>query len=133
MTTTHALEKNGNQALAPAEQAPSRPVFSPRADIRETGDAIEIFADMPGVTEEGLDITLEKNQLTIRGKVEQYVPDAFRSTYWEYEMGDYERTFVLSNMVDRDHIAAELNSGVLHVHLPKVKEATPRKIPVVTS
>ncbi len=120
------------QPIEEVERTYNRPVFTPRADIYETADAIEVIADLPGVKEEGLDITLEKTQLTIRGSVNFQEPEGFKPAYGDYEHGDYERSFVLSNSVDRERIEAALKEGVLRLHLPKVKEAMARKIPVKT-
>jgi HSP20 family molecular chaperone IbpA len=131
-TETQELQKREAQVPEGGERTRTRQVFLPRTDIYETSDAIMVAADMPGVKEDGLDITLEKNELTFRGKVGRYVPEKTRAMYQEYDMGDYERSFVLSDEVARDQIEATLKEGVLYLTLPKVKEATTRKIPVKT-
>jgi HSP20 family molecular chaperone IbpA len=124
------LQTTEAQPIERAEETASRAVFTPRADVRENGDAITVVADMPGVQEGGLDITLEKNVLTIQGSVGSGVPEGYRPIYSEYEDGDYERSFVLPEKVDRDKIEATLNNGVLGLRLPKLREAAARKIPI---
>ncbi len=119
------------QAAAPAVQrAPEPQVYSPRADVIETGDSIVVVADMPGVSEKDVEITLEKNILTITGRVARPERKNHRLVYAEYCEGDYERSFALSEGVDRDRIDATVNNGVLRLTLPKSSETAARKIPV---
>ena len=110
----------------------TRPVkaYLPRADIYETNDQLVIVADMPGVDEKSLDITLEKNVLSIKGFVDFPSPDNYGLAYAEYEVGDFERNFTLSNDFDRDNISADLKNGVLHIYLPKAGPAKTKKISV---
>ncbi|MBI2503881.1 MAG: Hsp20/alpha crystallin family protein [Candidatus Latescibacteria bacterium] len=129
-TQTQALEKKAPAALPTTERANTRRVFSPRTDVYETPEEIVVVAELPGVTEESLDLTLEQRELTIRGTVAPTAPAGYRLIYSEYGEGDYERRFVLADSIDRGGIAAELKNGVLQLRLPKVKEALARKIPV---
>lgn len=112
------------------ERTRDRKVFIPSADIYETDDALVLVADMPGVDENSVEITLEKNVLTINGYVNFVQPDNFSLTYAEYEVGDYERSFTLSNTIDFNKIEASLKNGVLHVTLPKAGPAKTKKISV---
>ena len=85
---------------------------------------------MPGVNEKTVDIELEKNVLTITGRVENgQVKDA-AMMYSEYEIGDYERVFTLSDQIDRDKIVATVKNGVLRLELPKAEEVKPKKIAI---
>lgn len=129
-TQTQALEQKAPAAPSTPERANVRRVFSPRADVYETPEEIVVVAELPGVNEESLDITLEQRELTIRGTVAAAAPSGYRLIYSEYGEGDYERRFVLADTIDRTGIAAELKNGVLQLRLPKVKEALARKIPV---
>lgn len=124
------LQPQGPQTIERAERTRARSIFSPRADVYETDSSIVVVADMPGVDENGVNITLEKNVLTVRGDVATPVRDGQRLTYAEWEDGDYERSFVLSEGVDRDGIGATVKNGVLRLTLPKGREALARKIPV---
>ena len=93
--------------------------FLPLADIYETTEEVVVLADMPGVSADQIDITLERNVLTIRGHAESAVPEAHQLAYAEYEVGDFTRTFTLSEQVDRDGIEAKMKDGVLTLTLPK--------------
>lgn len=113
-----------------AEHTRARKVFTPRADIYESGDSIFVLADMPGVDENHLEIMLEKNILTITGFVEPAIPGGYTLAYAEYAVGDYKRVFTLSNEIDRDRIEATVKNGVLKLQLPKSKAVQARKISV---
>jgi HSP20 family protein len=112
-----------------AERTRDQIAFVPRADIYETNDTIVVVADMPGVDEHSLDITLENDVLTINGYVEPAALDNYRLAYAEYRVGDYHRRFTLSNQIDRENIEATVRDGVLRLHLPKAAPTT-RKIAV---
>ena len=105
-------------------------VRSPRADVIETGASIVVVADMAGVSDQDIEITLDKNILTIVGRRAAAERKGHRLAYSEYAEGDYERSFALSEGVDRDGIEATVSNGVLRLTLPKAKEAAARKIPV---
>jgi len=115
------------------ERTPNRPVFVPPADIYETNDNIVVLAEMPGVAPDGVDITLERRVLTIRGRSAANEHAGYQRVYNEYADGDYERVFTLSENIDRDRIEATLKDGVLHLVLPKAETAKPRRIELKTS
>ena len=113
------------------ERTRERPVYAPRVDIVETEDALEVLADMPGVTREGVEITLEQRVLTIRGRADAAAaPERLAPLYLEYEPGDYERSFALSDAVDPSGIEAQVRGGVLRLRLPKAGPAERRRIEV---
>ncbi len=103
--------------------------FTPAADIYSSDEAITLVLDMPGVTQEELDIDLRDGVLTIVGKVPDE-PAEYRLMQQEYEIGGYLRRFNISDKVDRDGISAKLKDGVLTLVLPKAEEIRPRKIEV---
>lgn len=113
-----------------AERTRVGKAFVPRVDIYETDDELVAVADMPGVDENSVDITLEKNILTINGFVESQQPDNYSLAYAEYDTGQFERSFTLTNEIDRDRIEATVKNGVLHLHLPKIGDAKTKKISV---
>src|SRR3954451_23784444 len=90
------------------QRTPPRPVFLPPADIYETKDSIVVLAEMPGVPPEGVDLTLERRVLTIRGRSAAGEHTGYQRVYGEYTNGDYERVFTLSENIDRDRIEARL-------------------------
>jgi HSP20 family molecular chaperone IbpA len=116
------------QAAESGQRAAPRPVFLPPADIYETRDNIVVLAEMPGVAPDGVDITLERRVLTIRGRSATSDHAGYQRVYNEYADGDYERAFTLSENIDRDRIEATLKDGVLHLVLPKAETAKARKI-----
>jgi HSP20 family molecular chaperone IbpA len=115
-----------------AERARDRRVFVPRADIYETEDTTVVVADMPGVDEDSVEITLEQGVVKINGYVDPVQPEGYTLAYSEYDVGDYQRSFRLSNQVDQDNIEATLKNGVLRLYLPKLSPAT-KKISVKSS
>ncbi len=120
------------EQVATREVEPTRTgrIYSPRTDIYERKDAIVVVADMPGVANDGVDINVEKNVLTITGRVQDDAVKDHTLSYREYQVGDYQRTFTLSNEIDVGKIEASLKNGVLRITLPKSAEALPRKIAV---
>jgi HSP20 family molecular chaperone IbpA len=116
-----------------AQRRPPRPVFMPAADIYETEDSIVVLTEMPGVSSEGVDISLERRVLTIRGRSAGNEHTGYQRVYNEYSDGDYERVFTLSENIDRDRIEATLKDGVLQLVLPKAEAAKARKIELKSS
>ncbi len=90
-------------------------IVKPRVDIVEHEDSYVVMADMAGVSAETVDITLERNLLTLHGTDE--VRDIM-----------YQRAFTLSKKIDRDSIEAAVKNGVVTVTLPKAVEVMPEKM-----
>jgi HSP20 family molecular chaperone IbpA len=107
-----------------------RRILSPMVDILENDEAIILLANMPGVSEENIEILLEKDELTIIGTSDQPSPQDYKKIYGEKITGDYKRRFILSDIVDRDRIEATLMHGVLRLELGKIEKAKPQQIPV---
>ena len=112
------------------EPTRNRPIYAPRVDIVETEDALEILADMPGVTKEGVEVILEQRVLSIRGRPDISLPEELAPLHLEYQPGDYERSFTLSDAVDPAGIEARVRDGVLHLRLPKAAPAKQQRIEV---
>ena len=112
------------------ERTRGRVVYAPRVDIIETADALELFADMPGVTRDSVEITLEQRVLRIYGRADISLPDNVGPVYVEYQPGDYERSFTLSEAVDDNGIEARVRNGVLQLKLPKAGAAKTQRIEV---
>ncbi|ETX00057.1 MAG: hypothetical protein ETSY1_12715 [Candidatus Entotheonella factor] len=101
---------------------------APPVDIYEVAEGLVVTADIPGVTQDQLEVRVDNHVLTIHGHVlESPVADP---AYREYELVSYFRQFELSDKVDSDQITADLKHGVLTLTLPKAAEAKPRKIAV---
>lgn len=125
------MQKTGTSSPAPTSEATrDRPLYRPLTDIVETEESVIVTAEMPGVGPDDVDITLENRVLTIRGRTPTNEHAGYRRVYTEYGDGDYERSFTLSEDIDRNRIKAEQKNGVLVLELPKAKEAQPKKIKV---
>jgi HSP20 family protein len=122
------IDQHTPAATGQGERAVNRPMFVPPSDIYETNDSIVVLAEMPGVGPDGVDITLERRVLTIRGRSAANDHRGYQRVYNEYTDGDYERVFTLSDNIDRDRIEASLQDGILHLVLPKAETAKPRRI-----
>ncbi|MEJ2656935.1 MAG: Hsp20/alpha crystallin family protein [Desulfobacterales bacterium] len=124
--------KPKQELTSPAEQTRPGSIFTPNVDIFETDHDITLLADMPGVSTENLTIDLRENVLTLTGEVAPFEGANEEDILIEYEIGKYYRQFNLSSVIDQSKIDAKLNDGVLRLTLPKVEEATPRRIEVKT-
>lgn len=108
-------------------------VFTPPIDIYETDEGLLLRADLPGVSLDTLELQVQDNKLTLFGRMLPSVPENARLLHQEYEVGDFLRSFILSDEVAHEHISAKLNNGVLEVLLPKAPKTEPRRIPVRVS
>jgi len=104
--------------------------YVPDTDIYETSDALMVIMEIPGVGNDNVDIRLDKDHLTINANINLDYYKNFKPVYTEYNVGHYNRSFVLSDKVDQDRIEANIKNGVLSLKLHKAEEAKPRKIPV---
>ena len=105
--------------------------FNPLFDVRETDDAFILQADMPGIIEKDLDISLTNNRLIVGGKRESE-QEVKGETYYRSERtyGSFSRSFNLPTDVDANKVSAELKNGVLYVNLPKTGESMAKKITI---
>jgi HSP20 family protein len=130
--TTQELAPKEKQELQDKE--PTRPgrTFVPDVDIREDEHGLWLWADMPGVGPEDVEVELHDNVLRIEGRVSLQDYQGLTPIYTEYNVGNYLRRFTLAHAehFDRDKISARLVNGVLEVKLPKAEKAKPRRIPV---
>jgi HSP20 family protein len=105
--------------------------FAPRFDVHETAGEFVFRADLPGIQQKDLDITLTANQLRIAGHREGAKhEESERSYLTEREYGAFERVFTLPEGVEGEKIQATMNDGVLSLVVPKQPEAKPRQIPI---
>ncbi len=132
MKEEKALEakKEEMTAYEESERTRERRAYVPRADIYEVDDAIMVVTDIPGANEKSVDITLEKNILTIRAYPVEEDMSGLSLLYSEFGIGDFERRFSISDEIDREKIEADVKNGVLTLRLPKAAPAKARKITV---
>jgi HSP20 family protein len=108
--------------------------WAPVCDIYEDGESILVKAELPGVDQKDIDVQVENNILTLRGERKREKEVTGENMYRaERSYGSFSRSFTLPVTVDTERIKAEYKDGVLHVTLPKVEEAKPRKIKVLNS
>jgi HSP20 family protein len=105
--------------------------LAPEVDIFETPEAFVIEAEMPGVTKENLEITLEGAELTVTGR-RPVTAQSGEALWRERDAGDFQGTFELDPVIDTRRIAARINQGVLTVTLPKQDRAKPQTIAIAT-
>jgi HSP20 family protein len=113
-----------------AERVRPGRVFLPAVDIFETPEALVLVADMPGVSGDKVALDLKENHLTISGEVGPPLGEGETIVEQEYFSGDFHREFHLGSIIDQTKIDATMKDGVLHLVLPKVEKAKPRKIQV---
>jgi HSP20 family protein len=104
--------------------------FVPTADIFEDRDFLKVVLEMPGVEKGNVDIRVEEGVLFVEGRLDLAKYRGLQPLYTEYNIGNYARSFRLSNAIDQDKIGAELKDGVLSLTLPKAEKAKPRTIQV---
>ncbi|MBN2684661.1 MAG: Hsp20/alpha crystallin family protein [Pontiellaceae bacterium] len=106
--------------------------YVPTTDIYEKEDAILVRCDVPGVTQEQIDIHLDNHELEITATQKVEHPEGYELMVSEYDTGVFRRKFSIPQLIDRDHIRARLHNGVLDIELPKAEQAKPRRIEITT-
>ena len=101
---------------------------TPRTDIYDVEDGLNVVVDLPGVEKDGLNVQIEDNVLTIEGKIA--LQDEKDYLLREYEPSNFFRQFELTDAIAQDKISAELKNGVLNLSLPKAEALKPRAIEV---
>lgn len=133
--TSQAIDQMFNRAieeffggLPTGQQGEARP-WQPPVDICETTDAYLLQVELPGLTREDIEITLENNVLKLSGE-RKFDQDAQKQTYHRLERlyGAFSRSFTLPLQVAADRVEATFKDGVLAVTVPKAEQARPRKI-----
>ena len=102
----------------------------PPVDVIEDANGITLFADMPGVPRDKLDVHIDADTLTVTGEVALTLDPKMEARHVEVGVPRYRRSFTLGQELDRSRIAAELKNGVLKLVIPKSEKAKPRRIEV---
>ena len=103
--------------------------FAPAFDVRETNDAYVFSADLPGLSEDAIELSLTGNQLTLSGlREEEKRDESDRVHMYERRYGTFSRSFALPDGVDADKIEAQLEHGVLKISVPKKPDVKARRI-----
>ncbi|MEW6304822.1 MAG: Hsp20/alpha crystallin family protein [Verrucomicrobiota bacterium] len=124
------LAKKDERAAAPERSQQTNHTFAvPRVDIVETRDEYVLEAEMPGVNQDGLEVLLEDQELTLVGRRVANVAKG-ELVYRESTGRDYRRVFALDPSIDTQRIVANMEQGVLTLRLPKAEKVKPRKIQI---
>jgi HSP20 family protein len=107
--------------------------YRPNVDIVEQNDELLVLADVPGAKSETIDVKFEDGMLEIQAAVAPRQSDDHACLLREYEVGDYYRSFQVSETIDAGKISAQYADGVLTLHLPKAEALKPRKIAVAAN
>lgn len=107
------------------------PTFVPAFEVKETNDGFVFKADLPGVNEEDLDVSVTGDRITINGKREsEQHQESDRYYAYERSYGSFNRSFTLPEDVNADGVQASLKDGVLSLMLPKKPEVKAKRIPI---
>lgn len=123
MSDNTAVSKQAKSATAEATLMPPVNVF-------EDAAGITLYADLPGVPRDRLNLQVEADTLTIEGEVSLDTPEGMEATHAEIGLPRYRRAFTLSKELDSEKVSAELRNGVLKLRIPKAEHAQPRRIEV---
>ncbi|BBL70068.1 Hsp20/alpha crystallin family protein [Methylogaea oryzae] len=122
-----------DQAKTPTKQAGAalpETALLPPVDVIEDSAGITLYADLPGVPKDKLNLHVEADSLTIEGEVALNTPESMESSHAEVGVPRYRRVFTLSKELDSEKVSAEFKHGVLKLRIPKVEHAQPRKIEI---
>ena len=128
MAETNVTTRPGTNVTA--QEVQRVPTAVPRVDIIEDQTGITLWADLPGVSRDSLEIKVEGDTLTIEGNVSIPVSEGMEPIYAEVRAPRYARSFTLSRDLDTAAIQAKLDQGVLELRIPKHQQAQPKRITV---
>ena len=119
-----ALQHNDREA-----DSDMNALWAPRVDVKETEEALVFSAEVPGLSEDDLEIEVEKNVLTLKGKRElENTTEGDKIVRRERFYGSFERRFKLPDTVTAQGVTADLKHGLLTLTFPKVPDVKPMKI-----
>ena len=105
--------------------------LSPRIDISETDAAYKIEAELPGINQKDIDVKIDNNILTIKGKKEDIKEEKEKNYHLrERYYGAFQRSISLPNNIEPEKIKASFENGVLNISVPKNDKRTPKKIEI---
>lgn len=113
-----------------SDESRNDPALLPPVDVIEDATGITVYADLPGVPRDRLNVRVEGDALLIDADLVLSVPQDMQASHAEVQRTHYRRAFTLSRELDPDKVGAELSQGVLKVRIPKAEHAQPRRIAV---
>lgn len=117
-------------AVAREERAAELAALLPPVDVIEDDNGITLYADLPGVPKDKLNLEVDGDTLVIEGTMDMRMPEGMEATHAEVSLPRYRRVFTLSKDLDSSKLAAELKNGVLKLAIGKAAHAQPRRIEV---
>jgi len=124
------MNQNTNVTKRSNESARPEPALLPPVDVIEDASGITLFADLPGVPKDKLNLQLQSDSLTIEGEVALETPEGMESGFAEVRLPRYRRVFTLSKELDSEKASAEFKNGLLKLRIPKAEHVQPRKIDI---
>ena len=115
---------------AKKEAGSEETALMPPVDVIEDASGITLYADMPGVPKEKLQLHVEGDALTIEGDIDLEMPPGMEASHAEVSLPRYRRVFTLSKELDSTKVAAEFSQGVLKLAIPKAEHAQPRRVEI---
>ena len=115
----------------PSGMASTEGLWSPLVDIHETKEGLQLKAELPGVKQEDIQVSIEGDTLTLKGERKRET-EVKEDQYYRIERsyGKFQRTVLLPSVVDAGQVKASYRDGVLEIQLPKKEEAKPKEIKV---
>jgi len=120
----------GKERDATRDSAREEAALLPPVDVIEDAEGITLYADLPGVPRDKLNIRVEADTLTIEGEITLFTVQGIEATHAEVQVPRYRRAFTLGNELNSEKVAAEFRQGVLKLRIPKAEHAKPRKIEI---
>jgi HSP20 family protein len=102
----------------------------PRVNVFDAGSSLVLVADVPGMSQKDLRLTVNESTITLEGERKSDAPDGYSVHRQERDAYKFSRSFTLPVKTDAEHCEATVKDGVLTIRLPKAKEAQPRQIQV---
>jgi HSP20 family protein len=121
------MTETSNSSVSTPTRQPS---VRPAVNVVENASGITVYADLPGVPKDKLNIHVDADTLQIDAEVDLPIPENAQPLYAEFNRKRFHRAFTLSRELDTSRIAADFRDGVLRLDIPKLAEAQPRRITV---
>jgi HSP20 family protein len=124
------MSENVTTTTRQAEPTRNEAAMLPPVDVVEDAAGITLYADLPGVAKDRLNLYVEADTLTIEGEVSLELPEGMEAGHAEVSLPRYRRMFTLSKELDAEKVQAQFDKGVLKLRIPKAEHAQPRKVEI---
>ena len=128
--TTEAAVTRRAASAPSSSRGQNEPALLPPVDVIEDGTGITLYADVPGLSKDRLELHVEADTLVIEGELDLSLPEGMQASHVEVGAGRYRRVFTLGKELDTTKVTAELAQGVLTLRIPRAEHAQPRRIEV---